>query len=374
MFQSLTGGRVILTLVALAAFVLVIYYLRKTEPQHVRLHVALGLVGGGAIGNLIDRIVLRRGHRLLSSTGHYWPLNPWPAFNIADAALVVGVGLMAIDMCCRPSAAAARDRAGPQGAAEPALIGSACACCAARLRWPLLLGRRRAPPSAGPRPSCAAAAPARVLGGVLVLRYQTNSGIAFGICAVSLHPASSRCSSPTPRRSALALAGRLVATRLARRGPPAPAAARRARGAAGGAPGQPARSAWSAGASSTSSTWASRAAAGPPSTWPTSSSARASACARWGWRGGDCGTGRAPGPAGERLTCARSSSTSGHRHAAAGAAELSGLLHHADAQLRHRHVDDLAGGAPAGDGPRAGARSGPVAGGVGGDRARACCT
>ena len=64
MLQNLPGGRIILTLVALAAFVLVLYYLRKTDADQRRLQVALGLVGGGAIGNLIDRIVLRRGHRL----------------------------------------------------------------------------------------------------------------------------------------------------------------------------------------------------------------------------------------------------------------------------------------------------------------------
>ena len=43
----------------------------------------------------------------------FWPFNPWPAFNIADAALVVGVGLMALDMA-RPQKAAPNAAGGHQ--------------------------------------------------------------------------------------------------------------------------------------------------------------------------------------------------------------------------------------------------------------------
>ena len=102
MLQSLTGGRIILTLVALAAFALVLYYLYKSDPQQRRFQVALGMVGGGAIGNLIDRIVLGGVTDFLVFDLGFWPFNPWPAFNIADAALVVGVALMAIDMARPP--------------------------------------------------------------------------------------------------------------------------------------------------------------------------------------------------------------------------------------------------------------------------------
>lgn len=100
MLQTMPGGRVLLTLVAIVAFVLVVHYLRKTEPGQVRLHVALGLVGGGAIGNLIDRIAFGRVTDFI--VWHYKG-HEWPAFNIADAALVVGVGLMALDMFRSPA-------------------------------------------------------------------------------------------------------------------------------------------------------------------------------------------------------------------------------------------------------------------------------
>jgi signal peptidase II len=106
MFQTLPGGRILLTLVALFAFVLVIHYLRKTEPQHLRMHAALGLVGGGAIGNLIDRIMYGRVTDFI--VWHY-KTHEWPAFNIADAALVVGVGLMALDMLLAPKPAAVKE-------------------------------------------------------------------------------------------------------------------------------------------------------------------------------------------------------------------------------------------------------------------------
>lgn len=95
MFQSLPGGRIWLTVVALAALLLVGYYLRRSAPRQFRLHLALGLIGGGAIGNLVDRIVFGKVTDFI-----VWHVgqHEWPAFNIADAALVVGVAFMAIDM------------------------------------------------------------------------------------------------------------------------------------------------------------------------------------------------------------------------------------------------------------------------------------
>jgi signal peptidase II len=95
MLQRLPGGRILLALVALAALALVFQYLRRTDPRQTRLHLALGLVGGGAVGNLIDRIAFGRVSDFI--VWHYHS-HEWPAFNVADAALVVGVCLMALDM------------------------------------------------------------------------------------------------------------------------------------------------------------------------------------------------------------------------------------------------------------------------------------
>jgi len=95
MLQQLPGGRLVLTLLAVLAFVLVIAYLRKTEAGASRVHIALGLVGGGALGNVYDRVVYGRVTDFI-----VWHVkqHEWPAFNIADAALCVGVGLLMLDM------------------------------------------------------------------------------------------------------------------------------------------------------------------------------------------------------------------------------------------------------------------------------------
>jgi signal peptidase II len=95
MLQEVPGGRVLLTLLAIAAFVLVVIYLRRTPNESTRLHVALGLVGGGAIGNLIDRVLYARVTDFI--VWKYYE-HDWPVFNIADAALCIGVGLMVLDM------------------------------------------------------------------------------------------------------------------------------------------------------------------------------------------------------------------------------------------------------------------------------------
>lgn len=59
------------------------------------LSIGLGLVVGGAIGNAIDRVVYGAVADFfdfyLAGVGH------WPAFNIADSAIVVGVGFLLID-------------------------------------------------------------------------------------------------------------------------------------------------------------------------------------------------------------------------------------------------------------------------------------
>ena len=95
MFQDLPGGRILLTLLAVVALVVVVAYLRKTPVEATRVHIALGLVGGGAIGNLVDRVMYGKVTDFI-----VWKkgIHEWPAFNVADAALCVGVGLMVLDM------------------------------------------------------------------------------------------------------------------------------------------------------------------------------------------------------------------------------------------------------------------------------------
>lgn len=59
-----------------------------------RLHLALGLQLGGAIGNLVDRI--RQGY-VVDFVDFGYRSNWWPVFNVADSAIVVGVALLALN-------------------------------------------------------------------------------------------------------------------------------------------------------------------------------------------------------------------------------------------------------------------------------------
>jgi signal peptidase II len=83
---------VVLSVVAIG---LVTYLLWKSGPADARLALALSLILGGAIGNLIDRIL--RG-RVVDFLDFYVASYHWPAFNVADSAIVVGAGLLALDI------------------------------------------------------------------------------------------------------------------------------------------------------------------------------------------------------------------------------------------------------------------------------------
>jgi signal peptidase II len=76
---------VILMLAALA----VIIYLFAQNPARPGMWVASGLLAGGAIGNLIDRV----------ASGHvtdFIELPPWPPFNVADVCITFGVVLLVL--------------------------------------------------------------------------------------------------------------------------------------------------------------------------------------------------------------------------------------------------------------------------------------
>jgi signal peptidase II len=62
--------------------------------------VALGGVFGGAIGNLIDRV---RFGAVVDFVDVYWRAWHWPAFNVADSAISVGVAVLALRMLLAPA-------------------------------------------------------------------------------------------------------------------------------------------------------------------------------------------------------------------------------------------------------------------------------
>jgi signal peptidase II len=83
----------LLVSVAAIAFIMTLY--RRLQPHQRALQWGLPLVLGGALGNVFDRI--RYGHVIDFIDAHVGE-HHWPTFNVADIAICVGVGLMAVDM------------------------------------------------------------------------------------------------------------------------------------------------------------------------------------------------------------------------------------------------------------------------------------
>jgi signal peptidase II len=105
--QGLTGGRILLSLMSIAALVLILGYLRRISAGRSWTIAGLGLIWGGALGNVIDRIGRGSVTDFLLVNLGVWPFNPWPVFNVADAVLVAGVALFALGSL-RASRAASR--------------------------------------------------------------------------------------------------------------------------------------------------------------------------------------------------------------------------------------------------------------------------
>ncbi|AZU61452.1 signal peptidase II [Neobacillus mesonae] len=73
----------------------IMYYLHKAAKGKLLLGVSLALMLGGAIGNFIDRVVRKE---VVDFIHTYIFSYNFPVFNIADSALVIGVGLLMIQM------------------------------------------------------------------------------------------------------------------------------------------------------------------------------------------------------------------------------------------------------------------------------------
>jgi signal peptidase II len=82
-------------LISLVAVVVILFVFHRLRPDQRFTAVALAFILSGAVGNLIDRI--RLGEVIDFLDAHWYNLH-WPAFNVADSAICVGVALLAIDM------------------------------------------------------------------------------------------------------------------------------------------------------------------------------------------------------------------------------------------------------------------------------------
>jgi len=95
LFHSASGARWFLSIVGILAVFGMMWMVKKAREDQRALIWALGLVAGGAIGNLIDRIYYGV---VTDFVLWHWKTAEWPVFNVADVALVIGVGLMFLDI------------------------------------------------------------------------------------------------------------------------------------------------------------------------------------------------------------------------------------------------------------------------------------
>jgi signal peptidase II len=95
-FLSSAGGwqNVFFIIVALAASAFILWMSWRLSANDKLLAVALMLVLGGALGNLLDRLI--HGY-VIDFIDVYYGAWHWPAFNVADSAITIGAVLLVID-------------------------------------------------------------------------------------------------------------------------------------------------------------------------------------------------------------------------------------------------------------------------------------
>jgi signal peptidase II len=95
-FLSDAGGwqRWFFVIVAVVISLVMVVWLRRLRPNERLTGYGLALVIGGAVGNLIDRLWLGKVVDFLQWHWHEWY---WPAFNVADTAITLGVALLLIE-------------------------------------------------------------------------------------------------------------------------------------------------------------------------------------------------------------------------------------------------------------------------------------
>ncbi|MGA2470352.1 MAG: signal peptidase II [Solirubrobacteraceae bacterium] len=82
-FSLFTGSAGAVTILAVIVLVVLVAFFAR-NPSHALLWLPCGMIVGGALGNLIDRV-------RLGAVTDFIKLPDWPAFNLADSAITVGV-------------------------------------------------------------------------------------------------------------------------------------------------------------------------------------------------------------------------------------------------------------------------------------------
>ena len=98
--------------ITLVAIAMILSFYRRLAPGDRLSALSLGLILGGAVGNLVDRIA--RGEVVDFLKFILWGGYEWPDFNLADSFIVVGVALLVIELL----ASEGEMRADPAGVGE----------------------------------------------------------------------------------------------------------------------------------------------------------------------------------------------------------------------------------------------------------------
>lgn len=92
-FSLFPGATWLFFVVAAAALVMIVYFYRAFRARGTWIHVVLGAILGGTLGNLTDR--LRYGYVVDFVSVGIGDIR-WPTFNVADSSLVIGIGLLVL--------------------------------------------------------------------------------------------------------------------------------------------------------------------------------------------------------------------------------------------------------------------------------------
>jgi signal peptidase II len=109
LFSSRTAAVIVLTGIAV---VWMLVFFARSGARHPVLPVALGLVIGGSMSNLLDRV-------RLGYVTDFLDLRYWPAFNLADSFIVIGVGVLLVALLAAEREPRRRARHVRDAAARP---------------------------------------------------------------------------------------------------------------------------------------------------------------------------------------------------------------------------------------------------------------
>lgn len=91
-------GSILFVVVSLIAIGAIVFLFVKTKENEKALALSFSLILSGAMGNLIDRLHFGE---VVDFLDFHLSAYHWPAFNVADSAICIGIGLMALELLIR---------------------------------------------------------------------------------------------------------------------------------------------------------------------------------------------------------------------------------------------------------------------------------